>query len=138
MCDCKRGTLDDAMPAVFRDSCVALVNSLVKQMGSDTGAPRSLCKRILHADILHKLARDESEALVALARIRPPFGSWTSAPASEDDWRDPADEISVGFGDLCDWEEQVSRWVCSSPPLQVSVCLYSFVPSIHYLFWTLV
>ena len=118
--DCRQGTLDSTMSAEFRSSCVGFVSTLGAYLHSaDTGAPRSLCLRILYAGILHNLERDD-DALSQLARIPPPFGSWTSSPASEDDWLDPADEASIGPGNLCDWEEQVSSWVCGtlSPRLE--------------------
>ena len=120
--DCRQGALDGTMSAEFRKSCVGFANILgVYLHSADTGAPRSLCMRILCADILHKLECADN-ALLLLARIPPPFGSWTSSPANVDDWLDPTDEISVGDpSDLCDWEEQVSSWVCSAPPRLESI-----------------
>ena len=118
--DYRQGTLDGTMSAEFRSSCVGFVNVFgAYRYSADTGAPRSLCMRILYADILHNLERDD-DALLQLASIPPPFDSWTSSPASEDDWLDPADEMSVGPGDLCDWEEQVSCWVCSTLSLSLA------------------
>ena len=62
----------------------------------------------MSAAILKELAiRGDTGALKALSFITSLFDSWTSsAPANEDDWLDPADEV-IDTESMFAWEEQV-------------------------------
>ena len=73
----------------------------------------SLYLRAMLAALLHSLYETDGEQfrdeLQQLAWMPPPFSSWNSAPASEDDWLDPMDEVFVDSDSSYPWELQVRQ-----------------------------
>ena len=101
------------IPADLFTDCVSSITSLqhLDVKSSKPGAMdvlHSVCVRLMRAVILKELAaRDDTGALKTLSSIPSPFDSWTSsAPANEDDWLDPADEV-IDTECMFAWEEQV-------------------------------
>ena len=84
-----------------------------------TGLPFDVCNslgsslylRVMLAALLLSMYEADNEQcrdeLQQLAWMQPPFGSWSSAPASEDDWLDPMDEVFVDRDCAYPWELQV-------------------------------
>ena len=99
----------------LRQPCWDVLAELAGRQGGsddDDGCSLSLILMLLRADILLELAGQngapgDDDALKALARTPPPFGSWNTAPACEDDWVDPALEL-IDLESPFPWEEQVS------------------------------
>ena len=98
---------DEAFVDRARASVAFLINSCLQ-------VPRSLSLRVMLAALLRHLGEIDGgrfqSARKDLSRLAPPFGSWsTSAPASEDNWLDPADEVvdpTSGYT----WQTQVGHF----------------------------
>ena len=102
------------IPSELFADCISSIASLkhLDAKGNKPDAmdvPRSVCLRLMRAAILKELAiRGDTGALRVLSFIPSPFDSWTSsAPANEDDWLDPAEEL-IDTESMFAWEEQVS------------------------------
>ena len=106
-CDAMQGAVAELLARCARsmDSLRRLDAKSSETVGADV--PRSMYLRLMRTALLKEMAaRGSSEAQHLLSISSPPFGSWTSAPACEDEWLDLADEV-FDPEHLLAWEAQV-------------------------------